>query len=78
MAFSSSIHSMSHTDRIVPEIVFTSDYPIRTLSFPITQSLQAKAKRQLEEMEAAGNIEKNIATWAYPMLLVKNKITDGK
>lgn len=72
MAFS-SLRSMGDTDRITPEICFTSDYPIKTLPFPIPQALQAEAKKQLKEMEAAGIIEKNIATWACPMFLVKKE-----
>lgn len=72
-AFSSSIHTMGHTDRIKPHINFLNDYPIKALPFPVPQALQDEARRQLDEMVSAGIIERNVATWACPMLLVKKK-----
>ena len=38
-AFSKSISTLGHTDRIIPSIKFNSDYPIRCLPFPVPQSL---------------------------------------
>lgn len=72
-SFSSSLNSLGHTDIIEPQIHFTTDYPIKTLPFPIPQALQAETKRQIDEMVEAGIIEKNIASWACPILLVKKR-----
>ena len=62
---------MGHTNIIKPQINFTTDYPIKSLPFPMPQSLQAEAKKQIDEMVEAGIIEKNVATWACPLILVK-------
>ena len=72
-AFSSSLETLGHSDRVSPELNFTSDFSIKALPFPIPYSLQSEAKRQIDEMIAAGIIEKNIASWSCPLLLVKKK-----
>lgn len=69
---------MGHTDIIEPQIHFKTDYPIKTLPFPIPQALQAETRRQIEEMVEAGIIEKNVASWACLMLLVKKKAIGEK
>lgn len=71
--FSKSLSSLGHTDKVVPRITFTSEFPIKTLPFPIPHALQKEARLQLDQLEAAGIIEKNISEWAAPMLLVKKK-----
>lgn len=77
-AFSGSLKSLGHTDVIVPEIKFTTDYPIKALPFPVPQALHKEVKNQIDEMVEAGIIEKNVATWACPMILVKKKPEGSK
>lgn len=78
-AFSSSLKSLGHSDIIKPVINFTTEYPVKALPFPVPQALQAEVKKQIEDMVAAGIIEKNIASWACPMILIKKKeVTKGK
>ena len=76
--FSSSLKTIRHTDLIVPKINFTSDCPIKCLPFPVPQALQAEVRRQLQELEEAGIIERNLSNWGCPMLIVKKKSPDGK
>lgn len=76
--FSSSLKAMGHTDHVIPEINFTSNFPRRSLPYPIPQKLQAVAKKQLDEMKEAGIISSTISDWACPLLLVKKKLgADG-
>lgn len=72
-AFSKSLKTLGHTDRVVPQLQFRSQNPIRTLPFDIPHALRGQVKAELEELEEAGLIERNIAEWACPMLLVKKK-----
>ena len=75
-AFSSSLKSLGHTDIIEPQINFTTNYLIKSLPFPIPQSLQVEAKKQIDEMVEASILEKNVATWVCPLILVKKKKKD--
>ena len=77
-AFSSSLMALGHTDLITPDIQFTTNYPIKALPFPVPQALKAEVKRQIDEMTQAGIIQKNVATWACPMLLVKKRSNTPK
>lgn len=78
-AFSKSLKTLGHTDKIKPTISLISDFPVRTLPFPIPQALQDEAYSQIKELEQAGLIEKSATNWASPMLLVKKKADkDGK
>lgn len=77
-AFSKSLKTLGHTDRIVPEINFTSDFPRKTLPFPIPQAIQAEAKTQINELLDAGIIKKNLSSWSCPMLLVRKKTPPGQ
>lgn len=73
-AFSKSLATLGHTDRIIPDLQFTSSNPIKCLPFPVPYALQESAKEQLNELQAAGLIERSITSWACPMLLVKKKM----
>lgn len=72
-AFSTTLKSLGHTDRVVPELKFNHNYPIKTLPFPLPQAVQADAKQQLDELQAADIIERGVSEWSSPMLLVKKK-----
>lgn len=72
-AFSSSLNTLGHTDRIVPKLNFTHDYPIKTLPFPVPQAIQSQAKSMLDELISANILERCVSEWACPMLLVKKK-----
>ena len=61
-AFLSSLDTLSHTDRVSPELNFTSNFSIKPLPFLILQSLQSEAKCLIDEMIAARIIEKNTAS----------------
>ena len=72
-AFSKSLKTLGHTDRVVPNLRFINDFPIKTLPFPIPQSLQKVALDQINQLLEAGIIERNCSDWACPILLVKKK-----
>jgi hypothetical protein len=73
-AFSKQLSTLGHTDKIVPEFSFTSEYPIKCLPFPVPYALQQTAKDQLNELQSAGLIERAVTSWSCPMLLVKKKL----
>lgn len=72
-SFSKTLKSMGHTDSVIPKLTFTSEYPIKTLPFPIPAALSQTAKLQLDQMVEAGIMSRKISEWASPMLLVKKK-----
>lgn len=72
-AFSKSLNTLGHTDKVKPHLSFLHKYPIKCLPFPIPQALHQEAKQQLAELEAAGIIERANTEWACPMLFVKKK-----
>lgn len=72
-AFSSSVRTLGHTDRITPRISFSSDFPIKSLPFPVPFALQDSAFKQIQELLDAGIIERSLSDWSAPMLLVKKK-----
>lgn len=76
-AFSKSLFTLGHTDKVIPRISLINKFPIRTLPFPIPQALQAEALQQLTELQEAGLIERAATEWACPMLLVKKKMSDN-
>ena len=57
---------------------FIHKYPIRTLPFPILQSLQEHVLKQLEELQSAGLIEKTLIEWANLTVLVKKRTINEK
>lgn len=67
-AFSKSMKTLGHTDKVVPNLKFNNDYPIKTLPFPIPQSLHKETKDQIQQLLDAGIIERNCSE-----LLVKKK-----
>ena len=71
--FSSSLKSLGHTDHVVPHIQFTSDVPVKTLPYPVPESMQEEIKAQIDALQEAGIIERSISEWACPMLAVKKK-----
>jgi transposase InsO family protein len=72
-AFSKSSKTLGHTDKIIPEIKFTNEYPVKTLPYPIPYSLQKECKDQIDQLCEANIIEKNLSSWSCPILLVKKK-----
>lgn len=75
-AFSKSLSTIGHTDLVTPQIDIRNSPPVKTLPYPIPQALQDEAKKQLNEMLAAGIIKRANSSWACPMLLVKKKMLD--
>lgn len=73
LAFSSSMSTLGHSDHIKHVIKFNSDCPIKAIPFPVPYALQEETRSQLNALEEAGIIQKNIASWAAPMLLVKKE-----
>lgn len=71
--FSKSVHTIGHTDKIVPRLNFKSDLPLKTIPFPVPHALQDQIKKELDELQEAGIIERACTEWAAPMLLVKKK-----
>lgn len=57
--FSKSLNTLGHTDKIILNLKFINDYPIKTLSFPIPQALQKDALEQINQLLQAGIIEKH-------------------
>lgn len=74
--FSKSMSTLGHTDKVTPQLEFHSEYPVKTLPFPVPQSLQKEAQNQLSQLQEADIIKRNISSWACPMILVKKK-SDG-
>lgn len=75
-AFSKSPETIGHTDRVIPDLKFINDFPIKSLPFPVPYALQDECKEQISQLCEAGIIERNCSEWACPMLLVKKK-SDG-
>lgn len=73
--FYSSLKMLGHTDNINSEIQFNSKYPIKAFPYSMPKSLKVEAERSINELLEAEIIAKNFATWAYLMLMVKNKMT---
>lgn len=76
-AFSKSLYTLGHTDRIRPHLNFKNKNAIRALPFPIPFSLQKQVKDELQQMVKANLIEKTVSDWSCPMLLVKKKSDDA-
>ena len=72
-AFSKSLETLGCTDKVVPKLNFVHKNPIHTLPFPIPQTLQEHALKQLEELQPTALIERTVTEWACPMVLVKKK-----
>lgn len=72
-AFSKSSKTLGHTDKIIPEIKFINDYPIKTLPYPVPYALQKECKDQIDQLCEADIIERNFSSWSCPILLVKKK-----
>lgn len=72
-AFSKSLQTLGHTDKVTPHLSFLHDYPIKCLPYPIPQSLHDEAKKQLDELVDADIIERSNTEWACPMLFVRKK-----
>ena len=71
--FSSSPKTLGHTDKIIPDLQFHSNYPVKALPLPIPFALHEETKNQLNILQEAGIITKSISQWSSPLLLVKKK-----
>ncbi|XP_042911994.1 uncharacterized protein, partial [Parasteatoda tepidariorum] len=67
-AFSKSLKTLGHTDKISPDLKFKSFTPIKTQPFPIPEALQDIATTHLKEMLDADIIERTVSPWACPLL----------
>lgn len=52
-AFSKSLETLGHTDRVQPQLEFTSEYPRKVLPLPIPHYLQNEALSQINELLAS-------------------------
>ena len=74
-AFSKSLKTLDHIGRI-HNVKFINNLPIKTLPYPIPQSLQKKALDQINQLLEA-SIERNCSDWACPIFLDKKKTDES-
>ena len=67
-----------HTDGIQCQIRLKpgEEEPVRLKARPLNPRQEASMKKQLEEWEKTGVIEKTQSPWAFPMVGVKKKDSD--
>lgn len=75
-AFSSFLTTKGHSDKFDSQISFDSDYPIKKSPSPFSQSLHEETRKQLNQIIESNILEKNVASWVCPILLVKNKFDE--
>lgn len=75
--FSSSLLTLGLTEKVSPHLSLTQNFPIRTLPFPLPNSLEQTALAQINEMLHANIIRRSNSEWCCPMLLVKKRDSDS-
>lgn len=77
-AFSKNIETLGATDRVKPNVTLKNNLPIKTLPYDIPHALQDFVRDELNNLMAAGIIERNCSNYACPLLLVKKKQDPSK
>ena len=77
-AFSTSSEDIGHTELITMDIDTGMSQPVSEQPYTLSLKHHDWVKKEIEQLECAGVIEKSLSLWASPIVIVPKKSSPGK